>query len=103
MLILDDKFYVEIELKIWNGCDYGQDISESILLQETAEMLTLSDGTYLYHVNSVDEIVNLAIDWTLNRYSFKDDPVDILDKRIWYTYKSMTPVKHLLCQEVRYV
>ena len=98
MLILDDKFYVDIELKVWDPeiYQYGPDISENILLTETTMRVLLPDQSYLYRVNSVDEIVNLAIDWKLNRYSFKDDPIDILDKRIWYTYKSMVPVKHLL-------
>lgn len=59
-------------------------------------LIDLDDETWIYIVANVDTIIDMALDWKLNRNGFVDDKVDILDKRIWYTFKSIIPIRKVL-------
>lgn len=95
MLMTDGKYFVEIELKVWESFDigYGEDLSEQILAPYVNSLFALNDETLIYIVDNVNLITDIALDWKLNKDDFENDTTDILDKSMLYTFKSMTPIR----------
>ena len=103
MLMTDGKYYVEIELKVWESFDigYSEDLSEEILTPYANGFFVLDDETWIYIVDNVNAITDIALAWKLNTNDFENDTTDILDKRMWYTFKSITPIRkeiHIRCK-----
>lgn len=95
MLMTDGKYFVEIELKVWESFDigYSEDLSEQILSSYANSFIVLDDETWIYIVDNVNIITEIGLDWKLNRDDFENDTTDILDKRMWYTFKSAIPIR----------
>ena len=93
MLIYDDKLFAEIEMYVYSdGTNY--ETSETVLYNYTVESTMYNEDCF-YRVLSVDEVLNKAFDWRMNKGDFEDNKIDILDKRHWWFYRSYKTIKRM--------
>lgn len=93
MLIYDDKLFAEIEMYVYfNGMKY--ETANTVLYDYTLNRVGFENEWY-YRVISVNEVLDKAFDWRMNRGDFENDSIDILDKSHWWFYRSYKTIERL--------
>ena len=96
MLIFDDKYFAEVEAYIHftSGTLLSIELTNTVLLEKTN--YTIFDGQdYYYQVDDVNDIIAMVFDWRMNRGQFKNDTVDMLDKRSFWFLRSYKTIEHI--------
>lgn len=97
MLIFDDKYFAEVEAYIHftSGTLLSIELTNTVLLEKTN--YTIFDGQYYYYqVDDVNEILAMVFDWRMNQGPFKNDTVDMLDKRSFWFLRSYKTIERIM-------
>ena len=77
MKIKDEKRLVEITMRVWENGQYSQDLSDDLLIDGSFEY-----GQGAYKVNSVNDVIDYALDWQNCTGDFIEDEDPDNDRRV---------------------